>query len=99
MPDTEQELQELTDLLKQASQEMITKGPISTITEYDSSENLGIYLQEIVAKLEQKEEIDVFELWGIFAPTSVWDDSGGSNEIADKIFALIKKNFGDKLNY
>ncbi|MBY8995242.1 MAG: hypothetical protein KGD59_11880 [Candidatus Heimdallarchaeota archaeon] len=99
MPDTEQELQELTDLLKQASQEMITKGPISTITEYDTSENLGIYLQEIVAKLEQKEEIDVFELWGIFAPTSVWDDSGGSNEIADKIFALIKKNFGDKLNY
>lgn len=99
MPGTEQELQELIDLLKQASQEMITKGPLSTMTEYDTSENLGIYLAEVVAKLEQKEEIDVFELWGIFAPTSVWDDSGGSNEIADEIFALIKKNFGDKLNY
>lgn len=34
---------------------------------------------------------------GIFAPTSVWDDSGGSEEIANKIFELIKKSFGDNL--
>jgi hypothetical protein len=99
MPGNEKELQELIDLLKQAAQEMITRGPITNLTEYDTSENLGNYLLEVITRLEQKEEIDVFELWGIFAPTSVWDDSGGSNVIADKIFELIKKNFGDKLNY
>jgi hypothetical protein len=92
-----QELKELIDLLKQAAQEMINKGPLSTLTEYDTCENLGVYLNEIVTKLEQEKEIDVFELWGIFAPTSVWDDSGGSEELANKIFELIKKCFGDNL--
>jgi len=97
MPENKKEIPELIDLLKQASQEMIAKGPLFTITEYDTCENLGIYLKEAVMKLEQKKEIDVFELWGIFAPTSVWDDSGGSEELANKIFDLIKKCFGDKL--
>jgi len=97
MRETEQEIPELIDLLKQAAQEMIAKGPLDTITEYDTCENLGVYLNETVTKLEQEKEIDVFELWGIFAPTSVWDDSGGSEEIANKIFELIKKCFGDNL--
>ncbi len=97
MRETEQEIPELIDLLKQAAQEMIAKGPLSTITEYDTCENLGVYLNETVTKLEQEKEIDVFELWGIFAPTSVWNDSGGSEEIANKIFELIKKCFGDNL--
>lgn len=97
MRETEQEIPELIDLLKQAAQEMIAKGPLSTLTNYDTCENLGVYLNETVTKLEQKKEIDAFELWGIFAPTSVWDDSGGSEEIANKIFELIKKSFGDNL--
>ena len=97
MRENEQEIQELIDLLKQAAQEMIAKGPLSTLTNYDTCENLGIYLNETVTKLEQKKEIDAFELWGIFAPTSVWDDSGGSEELANKIFELIKKGFGDNL--
>lgn len=97
MREKEQEIQELIDLLKQAAQEMIAKGPLSTLTNYDTCENLGIYLNETVTKLEQKKEIDAFELWGIFAPTSVWDDSGGSEELANKIFELIKKGFGDNL--
>ncbi|TET28053.1 MAG: hypothetical protein E3J70_10610 [Candidatus Heimdallarchaeota archaeon] len=97
MTKQKQELKELVDLLKQAAQEMINKGPLSTLTEYDTCENLGVYLNETVTKLEQEKEIDVFELWGIFAPTSVWDDSGGSEELANKIFELIKKCFGDIL--
>ena len=97
MRENEQEMQELIDLLKQAAQEMIAKGPLSTLTNYDTCENLGVYLNETVTKLEQKKEIDAFELWGIFAPTSVWDDSGGSEELANKIFELIKKCFGDNL--
>ncbi len=97
MRETAQEIPELIDLLKQAAQEMIAKGPLSTLTNYDTCENLGVYLNETVKKLEQEKEIDVFELWGIFAPTSVWDDSGGSEEIANKIFELIKKCFGDNL--
>ena len=71
MRETEQEIPELIDLLKQAAQEMITKGPLSTFTEYDTCENLGIYLNETATKLEQEKKIDAFELWGIFAPTSV----------------------------
>ena len=97
MTKQEQELKELIDLLKQAAQEMIAKGPLSTLTEYDTCENLGVYLKKTETKLEQEKEIDVFELWGIFAPTSVWDDSGGSEELANKIFELIKKCFGDNL--
>jgi len=71
MRETEQEIPELIDLLKQAAQEMIAKGPLSTFTEYDTCENLGIYLNETATKLEQEKKIDAFELWGIFAPTSV----------------------------
>lgn len=97
MTKQEQELKELIDLLKQAAQEMIAKGPLSTLTEYDTCENLGVYLKKTATKLEQEKEIDIFELWGIFAPTSVWDDSGGSEELANKIFELIKKCFGDNL--
>lgn len=97
MTKQEQELKELIDLLKQAAQEMIAKGPLSTLTDYDTCENLGVYLKETATKLEQEKEIDVFELWGIFAPTSVWDDSGGSEGLANKIFELIKKCFGDNL--
>ncbi len=97
MTKQEQELKELIDLLKQAAQEMIAKGPLSTLTEYDTCENLGVYLKKTETKLEQEKEIDVFELWAIFAPTSVWDDSGGSEELANKIFELIKKCFGDNL--
>ncbi len=97
MRETEQEILKLIDLLKQAAQEMITKGPLSTLTDYETCENLGVYLNETITKLEQEKEIDVFELWAIFAPTSVWDDSGGSEELANKIFELIKKCFGDNL--
>jgi hypothetical protein len=97
MSKKQQVLQALIDLLEQAAQEMITLGPVTTFTEYDTCENLGLYLNDVITKLELKEEIDVFELWGIFAPTSVWDDSGGSEELANKIFDLIKKIFGDKL--
>lgn len=97
MTKQEQELKELTHLLKQASQEMIARGDLTTLTNYDTCENLGFYLKETVTKLEHKKEIDAFELWGIFAPTSVWDDSGGSEELANKIFESIKKCFGDNL--
>ncbi len=97
MPEKQQDLDELIDLLEQAAQEMIVLGSKTTFTEYDTCENLGFYLNEVISKLEQKEEIDVFELWGIFAPTSVWDDSGGSEEIANRIYALIKKIYRDKL--
>ena len=99
MPENQRELQLLIDLLEQAAQEMITLGPKTTLTEYDTCENLGFYLNEVIANLEQEKEIDVFELWGIFAPTSVWDDSGGSEDLANKIFVLIKKIYGDKLKY
>jgi len=97
MSEKHSDLQELIDLLERAAQEMIAFGSKSTLTEYDTCENLGFYLNEVITKLEQKKEIDAFELWGVFAPTSVWDDSGGSEEIANKIFELIKKIYGDKL--
>jgi hypothetical protein len=99
MPENQKDLQELIELLEQAAQEMIAYGPKTTLTNYDTCENLGFYLNEVITKLEQKKEIDVFELWGIFAPTSVWDDSFGSEEIANKIFEKIKKIYGDKLRY
>ena len=53
MRETGQEIQELIDLLDQAAQEMIAKGPLSTLTNYDTCENLGVYLKETVTKLKK----------------------------------------------
>ena len=36
---------------------------------------------------------DVSKLWYVFAPTGVWDDSGGSQEIANEIFEILNKKY------
>ena len=36
---------------------------------------------------------EVSKLWYIFAPTGVWDDSGGSQDIANKIFEVLNRKY------
>ena len=97
MSEHEVTIHKLITLLKEASNEMIEMGDRDTFTSYNTCKNLGYKIKEMALALEEKREIDVNELWGIFAPTSDWDDSGGSNDLADEINELTKKLFGDIL--
>jgi hypothetical protein len=83
----------LIALLKKAANEMIAKGDLATHTDFDSCEKFGLFLEKTAVQLENNEEIDVNDLLAIFLPTGVWDDSYGSNELADEICLLIKKCF------
>lgn len=85
----------LISLLKEAANEMKVLGESSTPwSHYDTCQDLGIFIEKAAEKLDTDNEEDVVELWHIFAPTSDWDDSGGSLRVADRIFELIDKLYG-----
>ena len=92
------ELQHLLTLLSKAAAEMISYGNQSTISYFDTCEDVGLYIQDIIEKAKAGELQEISKLWYIFAPTSVWDDSGGSQEIANEIFEIINKNYQPKLS-
>ena len=87
------ELQHLFSLLDKASAEMISYGDKSTFTFFDSCEEVGKYIKETTDRARAGELDEISKLWYVFAPTGVWDDSGGSQEIANEIFEIINKSF------
>lgn len=72
---------------------MISYGDRSTLTFFDSCADVGNYIKETADRARGGELEELSKLWYIFAPTSVWDDSGGSQDIANKIFEIINKNY------
>ena len=70
---------------------MLSYGEEPTFSYFDTCEDVGMFIQNIVNKIKNGEVEEISKLWYIFAPTSVWDDSGGSQEIANQIFELINE--------
>ena len=81
----------LIELLNKAAKEMISKGDESTFTHYSTCENLGQIIKECVNKISANQPCDLAELYTIFLPTGDWDDSGGSQEIANQIVEIFSK--------
>lgn len=96
MTEDDQEL--LVSLLAEAAKEMKKLGDRTTLwSHYDTCQDLGVFIEKVSTNLGMNDEKNVVELWSIFVPTSDWDDSGGSMILANKIFALLNKLYGDKI--
>lgn len=95
---TEKKLKTLIALLAEAAAEMKGLGDRVTLwSKYDTCQDLGEFLEKCVKRLANGNEEDIRELWGIFAPTSDWDDSGGSEALANKIFKLLEILYREKI--
>ena len=95
---TNEDLKTLLALLVMAAAEMKGLGSKTTLwSKYDTCGDLGEFLENAVGRLAFGNEEDVPELWGIFAPTSDWDDSGGSEALANKIFQLLEVLYKKKI--
>lgn len=82
-------VQTLIPLLNRAAQELHAIGDAPTLTSYDTSRGLGDFIAKAAAKLGRGNDTDAIELYFIFAPTCDWDDSGGSLELGNKVFAQL----------
>jgi hypothetical protein len=93
LKDVNGENHHLFSLLDKAASEMISYGDEPTFSYFNTCEDVGLYIQDIVNKARSGNIEEISKLWYIFAPTSVWDDSGGSQEIANEIFEILNKKF------
>jgi len=89
----ENETLKLLSLLDKAANEMISKGDQPSFSYFDTCEDVGLFIQSITNKAINDELEEISKLWYIFVPTSVWDDSGGSLEIANEIFEIINREY------
>ncbi|NPD88004.1 MAG: hypothetical protein HGN29_04735 [Asgard group archaeon] len=87
------EIQHLLSLLEKATTEMLSYGEESTFSYFDTCEDVGLFIQNIVNKIRSGEIEEFSKLWYIFTPTGVWDDSGGSQKIANEIFEILNKKY------
>lgn len=72
--------QKLLSLLDKAADEMLTYGDEPTFSYFDTCRDVGLFIKDIADKARNGKLEELSKLWYIFAPTSVWDDSGGSQE-------------------
>ena len=86
----DEDLQKLLLLLDKAAEEMLSYGDQPTFTYFDTCEDVGIYLQEISTQIKKGNLSEISKLWYVFLPTGVWDDSGGTEDIANEILSLLK---------
>ncbi len=89
----DKETQHLLLLLDKAAAEMLSYGDEATFSYFDTCEDVGLFIRDIIIKAKNGKLEELSKLWYIFAPTSVWDDSGGSQEIANAIFEIINKDY------
>jgi hypothetical protein len=87
------EIQHLLSLLNEAAAEMFSYGDEPTFSYFDTCRDVGLFIQDITNKAKDGELKELSKLWYIFAPTSVWDDSRGSQELANEIFEIINKKY------
>ena len=87
------ELNDFLLLIGKAAEEMISYGNQSTFSYFNTCKDVGLYIQDIITKVKDGKMKELSKLWYIFAPTGVWDDSGGSQEIANEIFEILNKKF------
>ena len=64
-----------------------------TFTFFDTCEDVGKFIVDIANKIKNGELDEISKLWHIFLPTGIWDDSGGSQEIANEICEILNRIF------
>ncbi len=89
----EKEIQHLLSLLDEAADEMMSYENASTFSYFDTCEDVGSFIQKVANKVKNGELDEISKLWYVFAPTGVWDDSGGSQEIANEIFVVLNEKY------
>ena len=89
----DENLQHLLTILDKAADEMISYGDRTTFTFFDSCADVGNYIRETVDRVRDGKFEEISKLWYIFAPTGVWDDSNGSQEIANEIYKILNRNY------
>ncbi|MHA1417956.1 MAG: hypothetical protein ACTSU7_11095 [Candidatus Heimdallarchaeaceae archaeon] len=87
------EIQRLLSLLDEATDEMRSYGDETTFSYFDTCEDLGSFIADITNKIRNGELGEISKLWHIFLLTGIWDDSGGSQEIANKICEILNRNY------
>ena len=92
------ETQKLLSLLDKAREEMLCYGDRPTFSYFETCEDVALFIEEVLNKARNGKLKKLSKLWYIFAPTSVWDDSGGSQETANEIFEILNKKYQPKLS-
>jgi hypothetical protein len=89
----------LCNLLHDAASMLEALGDSPIYSSYHSGPHLAEFLRERIAEIQGKSLSyeSKTELWGIFAPTSDWDDVIGDVSLGNKIFELIDKLYGDEI--
>ena len=86
-------IEHLLSLLEKAATEMQSYGNQPTFSYFNTCEDVGLFIEDIIQKVRCGDMEEISKLWYIFAPTSVWDDSGGSQEIANEIFEILNAKY------
>ncbi len=81
----------LVRLLRRASREMAAAGDATYIGDFDTCAALGRFLGECATELQAGNRDNLERLWFIFAPTCDWDDAGGSQDIGNRVFAILNR--------
>lgn len=89
----DKEIQRLLSLLDEAVDEMRSYGDESTFSYFDTCEDVGNFIADITNKIKNEKMEEISKLWHIFLPTGIWDDSGGSQEIANEICEILDRNY------
>lgn len=87
------DIQNLLSLLDKAAAEMIIYGDQSTFTFFDTCEVVGNFIADISNKIKKGNLDEISNLWHVFLPTGIWDDAGGSQEIANEICEILNNDF------
>ena len=89
----DKEIQSLLSLLDKAASEMIIHGDEPTFSYFDTCEDVGNFIADITNKIKIGELDEISKLWHVFLPTGIWDDSGGSQGIANEICEILNRNY------
>jgi hypothetical protein len=87
----EKNYEKLIHSIKTAIQELESKTEeIDLYSGYQSYQQFADHLKNQLIKIKNHDSTAFQELYEIFLPTSDWDDSNGSEAIANEILCLLK---------
>jgi hypothetical protein len=81
---------DLVNALRSAAAEMHSRGAATLLDiKYDDRKELAVFLATAANQIEQGNRDAEPELRRIFAPSSVWDDADGSQQLGNKIDRML----------
>jgi hypothetical protein len=95
-----QDLEQLSRLLIAAAQEVaVIQGPI--LSSYKTGAEMAKFILDCRDGVKQGTIMVAQKrrLWEIFAPTCDWDDVGGDASLANEVFSLLDKIYGEEIRH